>query len=90
MSRIHEYQRWRDAVVKHYGSLDLFGDAPSVRIMLNIVQQEVTELDAFFAAIAGRGLDNDPIVEQIREDYVAALNAKNELLQWLDNKGLEP
>lgn len=90
MSRIREYQSWRDDVIKHYGSLNQFGDAPSVRIMLSIVQQELTELDAFFVDIAGRGLDDDPIVKQIREDYVAALGAKNDLLQWLDNKGLEP
>lgn len=88
MNWIKEYTKWSAVIVEHYGSLDQFDNARTVRILLEGAVREEKELGAFLDAT--KFLANDPMVKEFQAEYHAVLNARAELRQWLTNKGLGP
>lgn len=84
------YAPWRAEIDGHYGTLDKFEDAPTIRIQLGVAKRELADLEKFFESVRGKIADSDPIIVSFREDEAALKAAIEELLTWLAERELMP
>ncbi|RWI47581.1 MAG: hypothetical protein EOR25_15635 [Mesorhizobium sp.] len=84
---IQPFKDWLDIVEQHYGSLDKFSDAPTVRIQLEHVNATLTENEELIAH-----LKTVPTAETWpwEQDNKYLHNLKEKLEQWLHNRNLTP
>ena len=81
--------QWLSDVVAHYGSLDAFSDAASVRAMRRIVVHEVSEHERIVREIT------DPnsrayYINELGLDYEVSKSQLETLDDWLARRGLTP
>lgn len=97
---LNAYNNWLKGVIDHYGSLDNFPDARTIRIMRNGHIDQLAEYDRWMenakkidAIRQLELLDLETNVEALEgifaEDVSAAKNAIAELDAWLIKRGLE-
>lgn len=84
---INEFNRWFAVILEHYGSLDKFTDARTIRIMLQGAEREITHITPVVDALKAV---NDSSYDEWLHDLNKVIAAKNHLSQWLSNRGLEP
>ncbi|RWP44339.1 MAG: hypothetical protein EOR04_05300 [Mesorhizobium sp.] len=82
---IQPFKDWLDIVEQHYGSLDNFPDACTVRIQLGHVNDTIAENDELIAH-----LKTVPTAETWpwEQDNKFLRNLKEQLEQWLTNRSL--
>lgn len=97
---LNAYNNWLNGVIDHYGSLDNFPDARTIRIMRNGLIAQLAEYDRWMENAkkidAERQLElldfetNVSVLEDVfAADVIDAKNAIAELDAWLIKRGLE-
>ncbi|QSY98547.1 hypothetical protein J2J97_32090 (plasmid) [Rhizobium bangladeshense] len=83
------YREWMKIITGHYGSLDAFEDAPTIRNVLRMVTDEQDELVRIRAM-----LTNDEQRKEwdsvMWEDVADITSYRKDLMAWLEKRGLEP
>lgn len=80
------FEKWLALVTEHYGSLEAFTDAPTIRIHLGTARRRIREIDAFIDSVEGK-----LPVEEFRPWILERAKVKNieaDLKGWLEHKGL--
>ncbi|QIG65769.1 hypothetical protein phiOC_p104 [Ochrobactrum phage vB_OspM_OC] len=78
---------WLEVVNKHYGSLDGFHDAPSVRIMLNFCRQHKRDNNKILESIIDDGARKE--FEMLFQNETDQINNYEVMLkEWLDKRNL--
>lgn len=89
------HQEWLDIVAKHYGSLDGFDDARTVRIMLRYLKEHkahCNEMIATYSNLASSecALETDAIYLSEEYDFLEEINdAIHDMEQWFVKKGID-
>jgi hypothetical protein len=82
------HKAWRDVVTGHYGSIDAFEDARTIRIMLGGLTREGDEL----ARIRSTMTTDEQRAEwdsAMWEEEADIRKYRAELVAWLEKRGLE-
>lgn len=77
------HRNWLEVVQAHYGGLEAFPHAPTIRIMLGFLERDLAEEARI------RVYNPTPEWTDFADPFVAeATKYANELRQWLSNRGL--
>lgn len=89
MNWLREFNAWLGVVTEHYGSLEKFSDARTIRIMIEGGNREEVELKHVLNSLDAVGL-RDETYEEFLKEHLDVKNALRDLMLWLDNRNLEP
>jgi len=77
-------KHWLAQVEEHYGSLENFSDAGTIRIQLANAEKTIAENDEFLAAVS----DIDINTQSWEDDLVFLRDLKERLTKWLHDRSL--
>ena len=89
MNWLREFNAWLGVVTEHYGSLEKFQDARTIRIMIEGGSREEAELKHVLNSLDAVGL-RDETYEEFLAEFLQVTRAISDLKLWLDNRNLEP
>jgi hypothetical protein len=84
--------QWLSSVIEHYGSLDKFTDAPTVRHMRRFALETITEHNRILDTISvdPKNADRLDYHSVFETDIAAAKDQLEKLDMWLGDRGLMP
>ena len=82
------HREWRQKVILHYGYIEEFPDAPTVRIMLGFLREKIAEELQFRDTLKDHPEERADWIERSNPELFDALDFVAELEGWLNDRGL--
>jgi hypothetical protein len=83
---LNGHKEWRNKVIDHYGSIDAFEDARTIRTMLRFLHEKSFEDERIASEATPAGLKMWR--EAFAEERAEIVTYKKELEDWLTKRGL--
>lgn len=85
---LNSYNKWKDGVISHYGEVEKFDHAPTIRIMRNGLNEQLTEYLKWVDEAKTEEIATI-LRECFQEDAKIAAKEIFMLDSWLKKRGLE-
>jgi hypothetical protein len=88
MAQSEDHKRWLKTIETHYGTLDGFDDATTVRNMRKLLQKDLDQIEGFYKASEDEPEVLDDLKDAFEIERLQIVRFITDLDAWLAKRGL--